>query len=171
MNIDVLKTELSVIVPNELLQNVDYWYKIRDSFEMGYPMMTHAFLSYLYGKYGYDINLLKSQEIVSFLLEISRGIYEKTYWDIGHINSRPVGFSETINKIIAPCSGVPGTMIIPSQREVEEFSTNRGYYKLNPRTGKYEPVLELMNPWVSKPKIKDRKTLCDETPIAEFSDN
>lgn len=176
MNIQVLKTELSYIVPRELLQNVDYWYKIRDSFEIGYPMMTHSFLSYLYGKYGYDINVLKSQEIVSYLLDLARGLYEKTYWDVGHIHSRPLGVSE----ILAP-SKVPGTMILPTQKEIAQFSSVRqgGYYKLNTKTGKYEIATDIMYPssskpysstWISKPAIKDRKTLCEETPTAEFTD-
>jgi len=157
MNIEVFKKELSVIVPNELLQNFDYWYKIRDSFEQGYPMMSHSFLSYLYGKYGYDINLLKSQEIISYLLELARGLYEKTYWDVGHINSRPRGISEILGNNLIVFPKVPGTMILPTQKEIAQFASKRNLSSSNDFR------------WASKPRIKDRNTLRDEIPLAEFT--
>jgi|GEM_PF-6690761 len=159
MHLQTIKTELSVLIPKELLSNVDFWYKIRDSFECGFPLLPHSFLLYLSNKYGYDLDILKSQEYVSHILNLSRELYEKTYWDVDHIRSR---YIVEINKelTLLPEKNINyhlSPIIIPSKSEISTYGSQP---KLEPSS------FIIKNNY--KPKIKDRRELCDETPIAEF---
>ena len=66
-----IQTELSVIVPKELSMNLDYWNQIRENINLigaygsgnGICYIPSAFYIYLSKKYGYNLELLKSEQI------------------------------------------------------------------------------------------------------------
>ena len=73
---EVIKTELSILVPKELSINLDFWYQIRDNISSGYLYIPYSFTYYLGKKYGYPMEIIDSQEIREWILFLSIKLFE-----------------------------------------------------------------------------------------------
>lgn len=71
-----IKLELNKIVPKELEINVDYWLRISDNIRSGIVFLPISFIHYLSFKYNYDLEVLKSPEIMKHIWGISIEIFK-----------------------------------------------------------------------------------------------
>lgn len=85
----VIKSELSILVPKELSVNLDFWYQIRDNISNGYFYVPQSFTYYLANKYGYPIDLLNRQEIKDWILGLSIKLIENQSLMDSYRNMKP----------------------------------------------------------------------------------
>lgn len=85
----VIKTELSILVPKELSTNLDFWYQIRDNISSGYLYVPYSFTYYLGNKYGYPMEIINSQEIREWILGLSIKLFENQSLMDSYRNIKP----------------------------------------------------------------------------------
>jgi hypothetical protein len=68
---ELIQKDLSIVVPRELVMNIDYHRLIIQNIESGNNTLPYGFVTYLSNKYGYEIDKIRHKDTQNMILDIA----------------------------------------------------------------------------------------------------